>query len=54
MKRLNYFFRLGRELFEFSFKRKVYWLIPLLLLLLPIALLIVGGEAGSPLIYTMF
>jgi len=54
MKKTRYAFQLAKELFEFSLKRKVYWLIPVLLLLLPIALLIVGGEASSPLIYTMF
>ncbi len=54
MKRLRYSMRLVREVSEFALRRKIYWLIPLLLLMLPIALLVVGGEAVSPLIYTIF
>ena len=54
MKRVRYSIKLMKEVSEFAFKRKIFWLIPLLLLMLPIALLVVGGEVVSPLIYTIF
>ena len=54
MNRLRYAFRLTKELGQFIFKRKVFWLIPILLLLLPLALLVVGSETIMPLIYTIF
>jgi len=54
MKKLQYSIRLAKELGQFIFKRKIFWLIPILLLLLPLALFFVGGQAISPLIYTIF
>ena len=44
------------NLLKFIFKRKVLWLIPILVLLLAISVLIVfsGSSAISPFIYTLF
>ena len=45
-----------KEMFEFLLKRKKYWLIPIIIILLLIGLLIVlsEGSAIAPFIYTMF
>ena len=45
-----------RELFEFLWVRRLWWMIPLVVLLLLIGtLLVVGQVAGiSPFIYTLF
>ena len=46
---------LAREFIAFLSQNKKYWMIPLLLTLLAIALLIVlGGTAAAPFIYTLF
>ncbi|MCB1702059.1 MAG: hypothetical protein H6985_03940 [Pseudomonadales bacterium] len=54
MKRFSYAFRLVGEFWQFARQRKIYWLLPLMLILLPIALFIVTGEVAAPLIYTLF
>jgi hypothetical protein len=54
MGRLHYSMRLAKELGQFIFKRKIFWLIPILILLLPLALMIAGSEVIMPLIYTIF
>jgi hypothetical protein len=45
-----------RDLWDFLRTRKKYWLIPLILILLFFAVLIVlsGGSAIAPFIYTIF
>lgn len=53
-KKYSYPARLAGELVAFSRKRKIYWLIPLMLILVPAALFIVAGEVAAPLIYTLF
>lgn len=54
----DFFMRLGilGELLSFLWKRKLYWLIPLIVTLLVFALLIVVGSAGpgGAFIYTLF
>ncbi|MDG2089386.1 MAG: DUF5989 family protein [Arenicellaceae bacterium] len=54
MRKLRYAARLAGEFIQFSRKRKIYWLIPLMLILIPAALFIVSGEVAAPLIYTLF
>jgi hypothetical protein len=54
MKKLRYGLTLLAELTEFIFRRKVFWLIPVLVVLLPLALWVVGGQVILPLIYTIF
>lgn len=45
-----------KEIFEFMGKKKKYWLIPIIIVLLLIGLLIVitKGSAIAPFIYTLF
>jgi hypothetical protein len=45
-----------KELFEYLFKIKKFWLMPVILLLLLLGALIVyaGASAASPFIYTLF
>jgi len=54
----DFFMRLGilGELLTFLWKRKLYWLIPLIVTLLVFALLIIVGSAGpgGAFIYTLF
>jgi hypothetical protein len=54
MKKYSYAVRLAGEFVQFSRQRKIYWLIPLMLILIPAALFIVAGEVAAPLIYTLF
>lgn len=44
------------ELLQFLWARKLYWLIPMILVLFVFALLIILGSAGpaAPFIYTLF
>jgi len=55
----DFFMRMGvlGELLAFLWKRKLYWMLPLVITLLVFALLIIVGSSGSPLapfIYTLF
>lgn len=54
----DFFMRMGilGELLTFLWKRKLYWLIPLIMTLLVFAVLIVVGSAGpgGAFIYTLF
>jgi len=45
-----------RDLFNFLRKRKKYWLIPLIIVLVLIGFIVVvtGGTAVAPFIYTLF
>jgi len=45
-----------RDLFNFLRKRKKYWLIPLIIILVLIGFIVVvtGGTAVAPFIYTLF
>jgi len=44
------------ELFQFMWRRKLYWLMPMILILLLFAILIILGSTGGigPFIYTLF
>ena len=54
----DFFMRLGvlGELLAFLWKRKLYWMLPMVITLLVFALLIVVGGSSpiSPFIYTLF
>ena len=54
MRRLRFTGRLLRELFLFARKEKIYWIVPLVLLLLIMTMLIVTSQAVAPFIYTLF
>jgi hypothetical protein len=43
------------ELFQFLWKRKLYWLMPMIIVLALVAVLIIAGSSGAaPFIYTLF
>ena len=43
-----------REMFQFAWEKKVWWLVPVVVLFLGIGLLVVVGETSAPFIYTLF
>ena len=54
MRRLKNLFRLFRELWGFARTHKVWWIVPLVLILLLISVLIIGVSTISPFIYSLF
>jgi hypothetical protein len=54
---MRFFKHLGkllREFFEYAWHHKAWWIIPVILTLLILALLIVVTQASAPFIYTLF
>ena len=54
MSKLGYVGKLLSEIFQFAKKEKVYWIVPLVLVLLLMAVLIFSSQAAAPFIYTLF
>jgi hypothetical protein len=54
MRFLTYLGRMIGELFSYAWRRKVWWMAPVVLALLLLAFLIVGGSAVAPFIYALF
>ena len=54
MAKITYSVKLFREFVGFARENKAYWIIPLALLFGLISLVIVGGQAAAPLLYTLF
>ncbi len=54
MARFRYSFKLLAEFARFAREHKVYWIIPLVLFLGLASLIVVGGQAAAPLLYTLF
>jgi len=54
MRLLRHLGKLLADLFGFARKNKIWWLVPLVLLLLVVGVLIVGVSTISPFIYTLF
>ena len=54
MGRGTYAFKLIREFVRFARDRKVYWIVPLVLLLGLVGWVVLAGQAGAPLLYTLF
>ena len=54
MSRVGYSFKLLREFVGFARERRVYWIVPLVVILGVAAFLIVVGQSSAPLIYTLF
>jgi hypothetical protein len=54
MRFLRHLFTLLREVWSFARQNKIWWIVPLILLLLAVALLIVGVSTISPFIYSLF
>ena len=47
-------FKLFAEFVGFARENRTYWIIPLILFLGLAALVVVGGQAAAPLLYTLF
>ena len=54
MRFLRHLFTLLGEVWAFARQNKVWWIVPLVLLLLVIALFIVGVSTISPFVYSLF
>jgi hypothetical protein len=54
MRALKNLSRLLRELWAFAREHKVWWMVPVVCLLLLIALFLVGVSGISPFIYSLF
>ncbi len=54
MSRVGYSLKLFREFVGFARERRVYWIVPLIVILGIAAFLIVVGQSSAPLIYTLF
>ena len=54
MARIGYSYKLLREFVGFARENRVYWIVPLVLVLGLTALLVVTGQTAAPLIYTLF
>ena len=54
MGKLRYAGQLVREFILFARQNKVYWIVPLVLVLALMALLILAGQSSAPFIYTLF
>ena len=54
MARLSYARKLLKEFVLFARQNKVYWVLPLVLLLLAAAAIIVGSTSVAPFVYTLF
>jgi hypothetical protein len=54
MRRLGYVGSLLGELVEFARQNKVYWIVPLVLILGLVILLVVTSQGAAPFIYTLF
>lgn len=54
MRFFRYLGRLLGEFFQFAWHNKAWWIIPMILVLLLLALLIFVGQTSAPFIYTLF
>ena len=54
MNKLLYAGSLVREFLRFARAHKVYWIVPLILVLGLMVLLIAAGQVSAPFIYTLF
>ena len=54
MRFLRHIGRFLKELGEFAWQAKAWWLVPIVIALLLIGLVIVVGQSTAPFIYTLF
>ncbi len=54
MGKFGYVGKLGKELFDFAKEEKVYWIAPLVLMLLVLSFVIVASQSSAPFVYTLF
>lgn len=51
---IRYLLRLCKEFVGFAWHNKAWWIIPIFVILLLMAMLIVLGQTTAPFIYTLF
>jgi hypothetical protein len=54
MRMLKHIGRLPKEIGEFAWHNKAWWIVPVVLIMLLLALLIITGQSTAPFIYTLF
>jgi hypothetical protein len=54
MRRARYSVKLAGEFVRFAREKHIYWLIPLILMLVMAGVLIVSSQGAAPLLYTLF
>ena len=54
MRKVRYFGSMMGEIVQFAKQNKVYWIVPLVLILALVILLVVTSQAVAPFIYTLF
>lgn len=54
MRFLKHLFRLFADLAVFAWQNKIWWLVPMVLVLLLLGVLIFAGQTVAPFIYTLF
>ena len=54
MRFLRHLLLLFKDLFVFARHNKIWWIVPLVIVLLVLALVMVAGQAIAPFIYTLF
>ncbi len=54
MSKIGYSGKLLREFLGFAREKRVYWIVPLVVVLGLTALLVVAGQTAAPMIYTLF
>jgi hypothetical protein len=54
MRFVRHLWRLLREVGEFAWHNKAWWIVPLVLIMLALGLLVIAGQSAAPFIYTLF
>ena len=51
---VKHLFRLLMQVGEFAWRNKAWWIVPMVLVLLLLALLVFAGQSTAPFLYTLF
>lgn len=54
---MRFFRHLGtllKEIGEFAWHNKAWWIVPIVVILLLLGLLVIAGQSAAPFIYTLF
>lgn len=54
MGKFGYVGKLMKELYDFAMEEKIYWIAPLVLMLLVLSFVIVASQSSAPFVYTLF
>ncbi len=54
MRFIRHLFRLLQEVGEFAWENKIWWILPMVIVLLAMALLVFVGQSAPPFVYTLF